>query len=342
MIMTDTPARPATGRPPAWALSGGARGMENQAMALAEAAGFDPVPVRLAARAPWRWLPEAAWPLWGRVPRRLTPDSGRIAPPYPPLVVACGRLSVPAAIHIRKAAGGGSFVVQCQDPRVSPRHFDLVVPPRHDDMPAAENVVPIVGSPNLALPWRLDEARATWAPRLAALPRPLIAVAIGGSNKAYRMTGASLAGLFEALSAIRARTGAGFAVTASRRTGEAAEALIRRETARLGGWMWDGTGASPILGLYALADAVVVTADSVNMAAEAAAAGKPVLVAPLEGGSDKFTRFHDDLRARGIARPLTRDFEPWDYPPLAETQRAAEAIRTRMAARGIALPPPRA
>lgn len=328
-------------RPAAWALSAGARGMENQAVALAEAAGFAAVPVRLCARAPWRWLPERAWPLWGDATRRLGPAGDRVAPPWPDLVVACGRVSVPVAITIRRRSGGRTFVVQCQNPRVSPRRFDLVVPPEHDAMPPADNVVPILGAPNLALPWRLEAAREHWADSFAGLPRPLIAVAIGGSSRAYRMTQASLARLFAHLSAIRSATGAGFAITASRRTGPDAMAFIAREAARLDAWLWDGEGPTPILGLYALADAVVVTADSVNMAAEAAAAGKPVLIAGLEGGSAKFDRFHAALRAHGAARPLTGEFVPWTYPPLTETRRAAQAVRERMAARGFHLPPPR-
>ncbi len=340
--MTDTAKSPGgERRPVAWAISGGARGMENQAIALAEAAGYEPQPVRIAAKAPWRWLPERGWRLWGDVPRRLSEASTPLAPPYPDLVVGCGRLAVAAAIHVRRISKGSTFVVQCQDPRVPPSNFDLIVPPEHDHVPAAPNVFPIVGSPNLALPWRLDHAADLWRETFEDMPRPLIAVAIGGPNRAYRMGTPELDALFRHLAAIREATGASFAITTSRRTGAENEARVKRAAEQLGAWLWDGEGPSPILGLYALSDAVVVTEDSVNMAGEAAAAGRPVYIAPLEGHSEKFTHFHDSLRARGIARTLTNRFETWTYPPLRETQRAAEAIRTRMAERGFTLPPPR-
>ena len=42
--------------------------------------------------------------------------------------------------------------------------------------------------------------------------------------------------------------------------------------------MWDGRGENPYLALLALADAIVVTADSYNMVGEAAATGAPILV----------------------------------------------------------------
>lgn len=343
--MSQTPTETKS-RPIAWAISGGARGMENQAMALAEAAGFDPVPLRVDPQAPWRWLPEAAWRLWGDVPKRLSGDNQtRLSAPWPQLVVGCGRLSVPLAIHIRRRAAGKTFVAQCQDPRVSPALFDMVVPPEHDTMPPSDNVVPIVGSPNLALPWRLAAAADMWRETFAALPRPLVVVAIGGSSKAYEMTRTSVEELFASLEAIQKSSGAGLAITASRRTGAENEALIHQHAARLNAWLWDGEGPSPILGLYALADAIVVTEDSVNMAAEAAASGKPVYVAGLAGGSEKFDHFHDALKARGISRLLGSKtpgnaLESWSYPPLQETLRAGQELRSRMAAKGFSLPEP--
>lgn len=339
--MAGTQTASDNARPIAWAISGGARGMENQCLALAEAAGYAPVPLQVTARAPWRWLPEQAWPLWGKVPARLSDENRQtLLDPWPDLVVACGRQSVPLAIHIKKQSQGRTFVVQCQDPRVSPSLFDMVVPPEHDGMREADNVLPIIGSPNLALPWRLEAAASKWKAAYAGLKRPLIAVAIGGSSKAYRMTGPVIEEMFHSLEKLVETSGGSLAITTSRRTGSDNEMLIKEHARRLDAWLWDGTGDSPILGLYALADAVVVTEDSVNMAAEVAASGKPLYVAKLNGGSDKFDHFHDVLRARGIARDLSASsFETWSYTPLSETIRAAQNIRVRMDALAFALPP---
>ncbi len=65
--------------------------------------------------------------------------------------------------------------------------------------------------------------------------------------------------------------------------------------------VWRGGADNPYEGWLGLADAVVVTSDSVNMATEACATGRPVLLAHLPGGSDKFARFHDALRRGGHA-----------------------------------------
>jgi len=86
-----------------------------------------------------------------------------------------------------------------------------------------------------------------------------------------------------------------------------------------------------IVGRLGLADALVVTGDSVTMISEAAATGKPVHVVELPGGTAKFSRFHAGMGAAGITRPFDGRLESWDYPPLEETARAAAEIRRRLA-----------
>ena len=96
--------------------------------------------------------------------------------------------------------------------------------------------------------------------------------------------------------------------------------------------LWDGTGENPYMGYLALADAIVVTEDSVNMASEAAGTGKPVYIARLTGGSRKFTRFHEGLREAGITRPFTGAFETWRYTPPDDMARAAARVRALLGA----------
>src|SRR5690606_31330071 len=92
------------------------------------------------------------------------------------------------------------------------------------------------------------------------------------------------------------------------------------------GWVWDGEGPNPYFAFLATADHVLVTEDSVNMAAEAGATGKPVHVLGLGGGSPKFAAFHASLSARGVTRLFSGALETWAYAPLDETGRAARAV----------------
>src|SRR6185295_3544352 len=96
----------------------------------------------------------------------------------------------------------------------------------------------------------------------------------------------------------------------------------------------EGEGANPYFAMLGSADHIFVTSDSVNMAMEAAATGKPVHVLAVEGAGGKLDRFHESLVRRGCARPFNGRLETWNYPPLLETDRvAAGAKRHRYAHR---------
>ena len=81
------------------------------------------------------------------------------------------------------------------------------------------------------------------------------------------------------------------------------------------------------------ADHVFVTADSVNMATEAAGDGKARPHPRRRRRAGKLERFHQSLARRGCARPFTGRLETWTYPPLLETDRVAAAVLTAWAAR---------
>lgn len=310
--------------PRIWVLHDGKPGMANQVIGLAEALGWPFSEKRLAIRVPWRHLPPQLWLAPGQA---LDPSGAALAPPWPDIVIACGRNAVAPARMIKRASGGRSFWVQVQDPRAFRGEVDLIVAPLHDPAPG-DNVVRTLGAVHRITKARLDAAAAHFAPLFAALPRPLAAVLLGGDNNVYRLSDARFAALCDQLVGL-ALSGAGLAITPSRRTSPAQQALLRERLGGLPAYVWDGNGENPYFGLLALADAIIVTADSVSMISEAAATGKAVHIVELEGGSKKFARFHQALRDAGITRPFTGTLGQWDYTPLDDTARAAAEIRRR-------------
>jgi uncharacterized protein len=314
--------------PTVWVVHDGKIGMANQVIGLAEAVGFPFVEKRLDIRAPWRHL---APQLWLQPLAALGTAGDRLLPPWPDLLIACGRLAAAPALAVKRASGGRVFWVQVQDPRFARREVDLMVVPKHD--PArGDNVFPTVGAVHRITAARLADGARRFGPQFAGLPRPLVAVLIGGNNRVYRLGESRFAAFVDQL-AVLARAGFGIAVTPSRRTGPAAEQLLRQGLAGFPAFIWDGVGDNPYFGLLGLADAVLVTADSVSMVSEAAATGKPVHIIDLDGGSAKFARFHAALRAAGITRPFAGAIADWRYAPPDDTARAAAEIRHRLAAR---------
>jgi len=304
--------------------------MENQCLGLAAAAGFAPTVKRITIRPPWKYLLPHLWlsPL-----RALAADSDPLEPPWPELLIASGRQTVALSIGIRKASNGATFTVQIQNPTVDPKNFNLVVAPAHDRLTGA-NVVVTHGALHRVNEAVLEQARKRFEPLLAPFPRPLITVLIGGSNRAYRFTPAVARRLARKLKTMLAETGGGLAITCSRRTDARAAEVFRTALAGTPCFLWNGKGENPYFGFLALADAIVVTADSVSMISEACSTGTPVFLAELEGGAAKFEHFHRRLIDKDRMRPFTGTFERWTYAPLRDTEEAAAELQSRWKTRG--------
>ncbi len=321
--------------PVAWALHDGKAGMASQAVGLAEASGFPFVEKRLAIRLPWACLPPRFWLMPFRAPGSA---GARLMPPWPDLVIACGRNAAMPALAIRRASGGRTVAAQIQNPEIGRGEFDLLIVPEHDRL-RGPNVIATRGAVHRVTPARLAAERRRF-PELAAMPPPILSVLIGGSNKAYRLTQRRLGEIGDALALILRAQGGSVLLTPSRRTGAAGLALLRQRLAGLPAAIWDGAGENPYYAYLALADALLVTADSVSMISEAAATGKPVHILELDGGNAKFARFHAAMRQAGITRPFAGRIESWSYPIPDDTRRAGAALRalvmTRLERRGAA------
>ena len=293
-------------------------GLQAQAVGLAEAAGLAPALLSLQPRAPWRWMPARFWPS----PLRAV----RLRDPGDAIVIGAGGTAAVVAAALRRP---GRPAVQVQHPRIDPARFDLIVVNRHDGL-TGPNVVVTRTALHRVTPARLAEAAALWAPRLAHLPRPLVAVLVGGSNGRFRLDGAAAGALGASLAGMMRADRVGLALTPSRRTSGEARAALRRAVAPGGGWVWDMAGDNPYFGLLALADAIIVTEDSVSMVSEAVATTAPVLLAPLPGRSRRIRQFTRHLQEDGRLRPFAGRLDLWPVAPIDDTQAAADEMRRRL------------
>lgn len=332
----------------AWSVSDGLAGNARQADALlaavlAQLATDTPgaTPVQLSAsshplrtRAPWRQV----------APRVLPGSAHAFGPAFhaalhspPRLAVGCGRQ---AALATRVLRAHGSCVVQVLDPRIDTRHWDLVVAPVHDGL-RGDNVIASTGSLHPVDDAWLAAARAAW-PAFAALPSPRTAVLIGGPGVHARFDLASLARAVAMLAGSAARDGGSVLATTSRRTpGDVAHAM-RSALADTPGMTWTAADAvgpaaapNPYAGLLAWADAIVCTADSVNMLSEACATRVPVWVIGSDAVHGRPRRFVDALLASNRIRAFGDVPTPRPHPitPLRETARIATLVIERLGLR---------
>lgn len=316
--------------PRTWIVTDGKAGDEAPCLGLAEALGVTPEIRRVAPRAPWVW----AMP-WGPIDPKDAPGkpSSPIHPPFPDLLIACGRRGVAYLRHVRRASRGRTLTVMLRDPRTGAGTADLIWVPEHDRL-RGDNVIVTLTSPHRISTQKLAEARATPPAALEAVSHPRVAVLLGGDSRHHRFRPDDIDRLCNGLEAMTAR-GSRLMVTASRRTPETLRTRVFELAARSGGFAWDGMGDNPYIAMLALADAIVVTADSTNMIGEAAATGTGTFVFEPSGGHPKITRFLEGMARAGVMRPFVGKMEPFSCAPLDSTPLVANAVRAALSKRGF-------
>lgn len=310
-----------------WILSDGKIGDEVQCIGVAERLGLAPDLRRIAPRKPFTWL----MPWYGTDPRE-TPGrrGGPLEAPFPDIAIASGRRTVTYLRKLKAASGGRTFTVFLKDPRTGAKAADFLWVPEHDRL-RGPNVLATLTSPHRISPERLAQAAVNAPHELGLAPQPRIALLIGGDSRHHRFTPADIEALAHGL---RDLAGAGvfLMATASRRTPAPLVEHLRAIVQAADGFFWNGTGENPYLAMLALADAVVVTADSVNMVGEAVATGKPVLAFTPSGGNAKINRFLGELHRIGAVHPFAGVVSAYTYQPIDSTPVIAIELARRYAA----------
>lgn len=311
-----------------WVLDDPRAGTSGQALGLADRLG---VPYRRVGLT-WNWLAHVA----ALSPRgSLLGLAGAEASWKPPalaagkrplLTLSAGARSAPVALWLKEHYG--SAAVHCMRPGLRAGAFDLLVISRHDPVPRGAATIRIMGVLHRVSPLALAQARREWEERLVHMPRPRVALLVGGPARGTDLPPALAHRLGRKVAGLALREGGSVFATTSRRTGsEATEALAAGLSSTMNlMFRWGEPDENPYLGFLAMADAVVVTADSASMISEACATTAPVFIAAPELAGVRLRRLQDALFATGAARPLGNDLSPWPRRPLDEAERVAAEI----------------
>jgi mitochondrial fission protein ELM1 len=256
--------------------------------------------------------------------------------PWPDIVIAAGRRTAPVARRIKEQAKGKTFLAQIMYPGSSGEDdFSLIAIPKHDEVPPADNRFEMIGAPHCVTTEALAEARILWKGKFDTLPKPHVALIVGGDTKRKKFTPEMARELGERAAALAKGAGGSLLITTSRRsTPEATGALldaIGDTPAHV--FKWGDGGDNPYMAYLAYADHVIVTGDSVSMCSEACATGRPVYIfAPKKMTAHKHAKLHQDLYALGYAKPLedAEALTEWSHEPLNAANAIAVEIKRRL------------
>lgn len=308
-----------------WTITDKFPGMKSQCMGLAEAIGLPTLHKTCQRRWPWGWLGLSL----GNPLEQLTRGSDLLAPPWPDLVISCGRRSAPLALAIKRKNKGKTFCVHIQDPVVGRQDFDLIAAPEHDNLTEG-NVIPTKGALHKVTSQKLEEGVKTYGLLFEDLPRPYSTILLGGTTNRYKMPCKAMEELIQKILLIRNETQGSVLVTPSFRT--PFQGMLRKaleEQPRI--FLANIEKLNPYFAMLGVADFLFVTDDSVNMVCEACATGKPVYILPLLRHLEtKPKKFIQTLIQERIVRSFKGTVDTWSYAPFNDTIKVAALTRQKM------------
>ncbi|HHW4680953.1 MAG TPA: mitochondrial fission ELM1 family protein [Xylella taiwanensis] len=305
------------------AISDGRTGNARQAEALASTLMGGPYTTQvLKPRIPWCWT--APYCLLG-ARHAFGTEFLHILRRPPFLAIGCGRQAALATRLLHKQSTG---VVQILDPRLPAHYWDLLVVPEHDRI-RGHNVLTLLGSLHPVNDAWLAMGRAQF-PKLGRLPGQRVALLVGAPTTQAPWQPAELEALCTTLLRRLPHRGTVLATT-SQRTSPVLAAQLRTRLAAIPGLFWNDTdeGPNPYPGILGWADAIIATADSVNLLSEACATRVPVTAAFSDQARGRIRRFIDALGTRLCTVDNLLDIDTL-VQPLRETERIANEVRIRL------------
>ncbi len=296
-----------------WVLADHKIGTQKQCVALAEALKLEPVMKFVQPKPFWSRVP--SFLIWNPLSALDPEKSSALEEPWPKVIIAGGRAAAAPTAYLKKILGDKVLTLFLQNPHMNLSKFDLVIAPRHDDL-KAPNIIQTEGALHNVTPARLKAEAEQWSKILPPLsPRPWVAVLLGGNSRHHSMTPEMMEYYGTKIRQLALRHPFSLLITPSRRTPPDALQAFKASLGDTSYYLWNELGENPYYGYLGLADYILVTNDSISMVSEAVSTGKPVYLLELDGGSERFNKFFENMEKTGRLRVFEGALENWSYTP---------------------------
>ena len=308
-------------------LTQGMHGMVSQVEGLAKALGLTYKHQKIELKSFWNLIPPRISPISENLVKNKFVCDCKV-------IISCGRKSVIPSIALKKRLGNQIFNIHIQDPKVSFKHFDLIVSPKHDNL-KGENIIDTTGAIHYLNKKEIED-NSEYLGIEKDKRRKLVAFIIGGPNRYYKYSQKQVHELFNKIKTLFTPDRYKIVVIPSYRT---PENILKQafNTFNFNHHVVKVVDKKSYLSALSISDYIVVTCDSTSMISEAAITGKPVYIAMMKSSfvSKKFKKFYSHLQELGITRVLEDRIEKWSYSSLNEVSRIAPIINQKMKKNGI-------
>ena len=237
--------------------------------------------------------------------------SSTLEPPWPDLVITAGRRNEPVARWIKRQSGQHSRLVHLGRPWAPLDSFDLIVTTPQYFLPHRDNIVHNRLPLHRILPEELQRAGDAFRARWEGLPRPWIAVLIGGDSGRFVFTREKAQRLGRLCDQLAREQAGSLLVSNSPRTPEGiTDAFLQNISVPMYSYRFGDDAENPYLALLALADAFVVTGESMSMLAEAASTDKPLHIFDIGDGDIAWWRLRHNYRYKPLSHHFAMRFGP--------------------------------
>ncbi len=266
--------------PVVWVLKSGRAGENTQLEALAEELGWEYQVKQVHHRQGIPYL------LLNSTLLGIDAEMSQLSAPWPDLIISASAKNEPVCRWIRDHANKAVRLVHLGRPWSNLKHFDLVVTTPQYRLPTKRNIhlntVPMHYPMDSA---RISDQLQLWSDKLSSLPKPYVALMVGGHSGPYSLDIRAAQRLVEQANHQVEALGGSLLISTSARTPEhIAKYLEKHISVPHYFHGWDSADENPYYAFLGLAESVIVTGDSISMLSEACAMLKPVYIFDLGEG----------------------------------------------------------